>query len=152
TGKLPFAGESQIDVLIRVCNENEPILAPSSVAPDLGPGVDRFFARALARPPGARFQSAREFAEAMTALASCTSGTAMKTAPFPAGRGPQQPAPAPHNAPAPPVRVIVASTPPASPASPRPSARGMHPAPPVVYNSANVPSTPRAPVAAAAPI
>src|SRR5262249_5318902 len=67
TGKLPFPGTDVIDVLMRVCTE--PVPPASSVAPDLGPDVDLFFERALAREPDARFQSAREMAEALAALA-----------------------------------------------------------------------------------
>jgi len=67
TGALPFAGDDLIDVLVRVCTEAPP--TPSSVARDLGPEVDRFFARALSRDPAGRFQSAREMAEALSRLA-----------------------------------------------------------------------------------
>jgi hypothetical protein len=67
TGRLPYPGDDVIDVLVRVCTE--PVPLPSSLAPDLGPEVDRFFARALTRDPDGRFQSAKEMADALSALA-----------------------------------------------------------------------------------
>lgn len=71
TGRLPFDSEAMVDIMVRIFTEAAP--RPSSIAPELGPGVDRFFARALATDPEARFQSAREMAEAMNALAGRTS-------------------------------------------------------------------------------
>jgi serine/threonine-protein kinase len=67
TGRLPFAASEVATLILEICAE--PIPTPSSIAPDLGPAVDRFFARALARNPDERFQSAREVAEAFAALA-----------------------------------------------------------------------------------
>ena len=67
TGQLPFAGDDLIDVLVRVCTTAPP--TPSSLAPDLGPEVDRFFERALSRDPEGRFQSAKELADALNRLA-----------------------------------------------------------------------------------
>jgi serine/threonine-protein kinase len=87
TGSLPFPGDDPIDVLVRVCTTDAP--APSSIAKDLGPAVDAFFARALASDPDQRFQSAREFAEAMNALAGrgaadpATLGASWHVAPSP---------------------------------------------------------------------
>ncbi|MEZ4311808.1 MAG: serine/threonine-protein kinase [Polyangiaceae bacterium] len=49
TGKLPFVGEDPIHVLVSVASQAAPL--PSSVAPDLGPEIDDFFAIALARGP-----------------------------------------------------------------------------------------------------
>jgi serine/threonine protein kinase len=67
TGRLPFAASEVATLILEICAE--PIPTPSSIAPDLGPAVDRFFARALARSPDERFQSARELAEAFAAVA-----------------------------------------------------------------------------------
>ena len=66
-GRLPFLDTQVSSVLVAICSD--PIPAPSALAPDLGPEVDGFFARALARDPAQRFQSAREMAEAFAALA-----------------------------------------------------------------------------------
>lgn len=67
TSTLPFPDDAGLQRLMRICRE--PIPPPSSVVPDLGPEIDAFFARALAISPDARFQSAREMAAAMAALA-----------------------------------------------------------------------------------
>lgn len=66
TGRLPFPEGELGDVFVSICTA--PIPRPSEVAPDLGPDVDRFFARALARPVEQRFQSVSEFIEAFAAL------------------------------------------------------------------------------------
>jgi serine/threonine-protein kinase len=72
TGGLPFPGDEIGDVLVAICSD--PIPVPSRGAPRLTPEVDRFFARALVRELDQRFQSAREFAEAITALARAVEG------------------------------------------------------------------------------
>jgi serine/threonine-protein kinase len=66
TGQLPFPGDDVGDVLVEVCSD--PIPTPSEVCPDLGPAIDQFFQRALARDRMQRFQSARELADALAAL------------------------------------------------------------------------------------
>lgn len=67
TGQLPFLGDVVGDVLVKVCID--PIPVPSTIAPDLSPEVDRFFARALARERDERFRSGLELATALaTAL------------------------------------------------------------------------------------
>ncbi|MFT3767828.1 MAG: serine/threonine-protein kinase [Minicystis sp.] len=66
TGKLPFPGEELTEVLLGICAGSMPVA--SQIAPHLGPDVDRFFERAMAREPAQRFQSPREFAAAMAAL------------------------------------------------------------------------------------
>jgi hypothetical protein len=67
TGQLPFPGDEIGEVLVDVCVA--PIPLASQLAPDLGPQVDRFFERALARDVAQRFQSAGELADAFAALA-----------------------------------------------------------------------------------
>jgi serine/threonine-protein kinase len=66
TGRLPFDAEEMCDVFIQILRD--PIPAPSSIAPELNPEVDRFFQRALERDRDRRFQSARELAEAFCAI------------------------------------------------------------------------------------
>ena len=67
TASLPFPKDEGLDRLMRICSE--PIPPPSTLQPDLGPEIDELFARALAIDPDLRFQTAREMAEAMRALA-----------------------------------------------------------------------------------
>ena len=64
TGQLPFLGDVVGDVMIKVCVD--PIPTPSSIAPDLSPEIDRFFARALARDREDRFRSGLEMATALS--------------------------------------------------------------------------------------
>ncbi|MEP7127000.1 MAG: protein kinase [Byssovorax sp.] len=69
-GRLPFPGAQMGDVIVKICSE--PVPRPSELAPDLGPEVDHFFTRALARDPDARWQTARELAAALAQLAGST--------------------------------------------------------------------------------
>jgi serine/threonine-protein kinase len=119
TGRLPFPGDDIGDLLVEICTDSIPV--PSSIAPGLGPEVDRFFDRALARDPAQRFQSAREFSEALSALARGPSALGASEAPAPipawAARthgvpvhtGPtlQPPASAPPPGPAPPMAAAL---------------------------------------------
>ncbi len=66
TGQLPFPGDELGEVFMAICAD--PIPSPSQIAPDLGPEVDRFFVRGLARDMSKRYQSAPEFAEAFAAV------------------------------------------------------------------------------------
>jgi CheY-like chemotaxis protein len=66
TGRLPFSGATVSDVILAVCAD--PFDPPSSIVPELGAEVDRFFERALARNPRERFQSAAEMAAAFHRL------------------------------------------------------------------------------------
>jgi eukaryotic-like serine/threonine-protein kinase len=67
-GHLPFEAEAFGELLISICTD--PIPPPSTHAPELGPDVDRFFERALARDPTRRFGSVREMAAAFAELAA----------------------------------------------------------------------------------
>ncbi|MCY0986574.1 serine/threonine-protein kinase [Nannocystis sp. ILAH1] len=78
TGKLPFRDGEIGDVFVSICTA--PIPRASEVAPDLGPEVDRFFARALARPLEERFQSATELVEAFAALPGAGESAALLAA------------------------------------------------------------------------
>src|SRR5262249_36183786 len=60
TGRLPFQSELPSDLMVRICTEAPP--PPSSIAPDLSPLIDAFFACAFERDPERRFASAREMA------------------------------------------------------------------------------------------
>ena len=67
TGRLPFPGQNLGDVLVRVCTDEAPLASLTS--PGLPPRLDGFFARALARDPDQRFQSATELSDAFRAIA-----------------------------------------------------------------------------------
>jgi serine/threonine-protein kinase len=51
---------------------NAPLPKPSRLRPDLPPGFDPWFARALDRDPSRRFQTAQEFAETLTEVLAST--------------------------------------------------------------------------------
>jgi serine/threonine protein kinase/class 3 adenylate cyclase len=65
TGRFPFSADTLGDL-----SRSGGALAesPSSLVPELGQGLDAFFARALEVDPSRRFQSARELAAAFAAL------------------------------------------------------------------------------------
>lgn len=62
TGKRPFYSDGLGDLVLTICVRDLPV--PSDVAP-VPLGFDRWFARACARDPEARFQNAREMTEAL---------------------------------------------------------------------------------------
>jgi eukaryotic-like serine/threonine-protein kinase len=66
TGQAPFTGESDGDVIVKICTESAP--APSELVPAFGPAVDAVFERAFRRDPDERFQTARELTEAFSSL------------------------------------------------------------------------------------
>ncbi len=61
TGRVPFEGATIAALALAIHGEPPKM---SDVAPDLPPALDRWFARACARPLDARFQTAREAADA----------------------------------------------------------------------------------------
>jgi len=65
-GTLPFEGEAVGDLLVKLCTAPLPI--PSQLAPDVPPGFDAWFAKALTREPEGRFGSAGELAESLGAV------------------------------------------------------------------------------------
>ena len=65
-GVLPFEGEAVGDLLVKLCTAPLPI--PSQIAPDVPPGFDAWFAKALTREPEGRFSSASELAESLAAV------------------------------------------------------------------------------------
>ena len=67
TGVLPFPGDQLGPVLAKILTD--PLQPPSAMAPDLPPGMDAFFTRALARDKNQRFQSIGEMVEAFQAAA-----------------------------------------------------------------------------------
>ena len=65
-GTLPFEGEAVGDLLVKLCTA--PLPVPSQIAPEVPPGFDAWFAKALTREPEGRFSSASELAESLAAV------------------------------------------------------------------------------------
>jgi serine/threonine protein kinase len=65
TGHKPFDAETMGGLAIRI--HSEPLPLPSATRPELGPAVDAWFQRACERKVEARFDSAKEMAEALAA-------------------------------------------------------------------------------------
>ncbi len=62
TGKRPFYSDGLGDLVLQICIRDIPVPSESSSVPV---GFDAWFARAVARDPEARFQSARELTDAL---------------------------------------------------------------------------------------
>jgi serine/threonine protein kinase len=62
TGRVPF--EKDLDAAIIFAHVMESPTMPSALRPDLPPGLDEVFSRVLAKQPGDRYGSCREFIEA----------------------------------------------------------------------------------------
>jgi hypothetical protein len=65
TGRVPF--EKDLDAAFIFAHVQEPPTMPSLLRPDLPPAVDEVFARVLAKQPGDRYASCRQFVEAARA-------------------------------------------------------------------------------------
>jgi len=65
TGEKPFTGESTTTIMYKVLRE-EPV-PPSQLNLSLSPALDAVMKKALAKNPAERFQSGREFAQALQA-------------------------------------------------------------------------------------
>jgi serine/threonine-protein kinase len=66
TARVPYDGENAWDVVMR--HLNGPIPSTSALRPELPPEFDAFFERALAKQADARYQTPREFVQALEAL------------------------------------------------------------------------------------
>lgn len=77
TGVKPFSGETITAIVFQVVHADA--AAPAKHAPDLPAWTDGVFARALAKEPGRRFSSAREFVNALSGRVQNESPT-MRTA------------------------------------------------------------------------
>jgi eukaryotic-like serine/threonine-protein kinase len=80
-GSLPFEGEAVGDLLVKLCTAPLPI--PSQLAPDLPPGFDAWFAKALSREPEGRFSTAAELAESLGAVCGLSVRGSYSTADIP---------------------------------------------------------------------
>jgi serine/threonine protein kinase len=67
TGRLPFEGPA-LKVMAQIVHEPAPPL--TSLRPELDPRVEAFVRKAMAREPRERYQSARQFSEALAQWAS----------------------------------------------------------------------------------
>lgn len=91
-GELPFKGNSVTQVVLAICRD--PLPVPSQIGPVLG-GFDGWFARACARNPGDRFQSAKQAADAferLESIASAPESRRSSPAPSSAASDPRAPA------------------------------------------------------------
>ena len=68
TGKLPFNGETPVNVLMQ--HVREPVPRPSALAPGLPRSIEQIILRALAKDPAARYQRAREMADQLEAASA----------------------------------------------------------------------------------
>jgi serine/threonine protein kinase len=73
TGRLPFESEALGDLLVKIIVS--PIPIPTEVAPWLPLAFNAWWARAAQRDPGARFQSAKEFADSLSMAFGQSQGT-----------------------------------------------------------------------------
>jgi serine/threonine protein kinase len=71
TGRIPFGGDVLGDIVLKVCVA--PLPVPSALQYGVPPEFDAWFARACAREPGRRFQTALELAETLSHV--CGVGT-----------------------------------------------------------------------------
>ena len=127
TGRVPF--EKDLDAAIIWAHMEEAPTLPTVLRPDLPPALDGVFARVLAKNPGERYETCRDFiAAAREALGTLAGpGTASGTAQALLGGSAQHvgpPAPHPQSAPPwPPVPEPTSPWPPAAgPAAPWPPA------------------------------
>jgi eukaryotic-like serine/threonine-protein kinase len=81
TGHRPFAGVNAGDTIAKICGEDPP--APTSVTSALPASADAFFRKALARAPGARFQSVVELWAAFDELVRDTGADPTRAASVP---------------------------------------------------------------------
>ena len=66
TGRRPFDSEALGDLVLKICTRDAP--APSSLA-EVPPAFDAWFARAVAKQPEARFQTAKELVQGLRDVA-----------------------------------------------------------------------------------
>jgi serine/threonine protein kinase len=78
TGKRPFESEGLGDLVLQICVR--PLPMPSELVP-VPDGLDAWFAKACAREPADRFDSAREMVDALRAVVGLESRETMATLP-----------------------------------------------------------------------
>ena len=75
TGRLPFLSDALGDLLFKIATD--PIPMPSQVAPDLPPSFDVWWTKASQRDPAQRFQTAKEFVDALAMAFGLTQSAGM---------------------------------------------------------------------------
>jgi len=70
TARIPFEGDVLGDIVLKVCVAPMPV--PSEIHPHVPPGFDAWFAKACARDPRLRFQSAAELSRALDRVCGVT--------------------------------------------------------------------------------
>jgi len=76
-GRLPFLSDNLGDLLFKI--GTDPIPMPSQVAPDLPPGFDAWWTQASQRDPSLRFQTAKEFVDALAMAFGISHGGGLST-------------------------------------------------------------------------
>ena len=105
TGQAPYQGATVIDIIEK--HKYDPIPSPRTLIPNLSPGFDDFFLRALAKNPEERIQSAEEL---MTLLELAAAGE-----PLPMDERRKAPPPQPYTPPVYPTPYSGAGSPPTQP-------------------------------------
>ena len=72
TGKVPFNADSPITIALRHINEEPP--SPRSINPDVPSALEAIIFKAMAKPPGQRFQTAQEMRNALLKVQQAISG------------------------------------------------------------------------------
>ncbi|MBS0336708.1 MAG: serine/threonine protein kinase [Proteobacteria bacterium] len=81
TGQKPFQGGGVYTLARKILHEDPP--APSLLVQSISPEYDRVIAKALAKKPEDRYQTAKEFSEALNAVLKGRAPKAQKQAPRP---------------------------------------------------------------------
>jgi TolB-like protein/Tfp pilus assembly protein PilF len=79
TGKLPFEGETALNIALKHKSETPP--SPSGINSDISNSLNRFILRCLEKDPGKRFQSAEELLSGLTKLDQTISSIDSQTTP-----------------------------------------------------------------------
>jgi serine/threonine protein kinase len=85
TGRAPFSGRNAPAILYGHLHEQAP--PPSSIRPDLPPGVDEVIERALRKAPDERYSSCRELSQNLRAALTGSSATMPMVRPAASGSG-----------------------------------------------------------------
>ena len=65
TGRVPYSGNSTVEVLMKHLQDPLPLLPLRTVMPSLSPQVEQVVAKALAKNPDERYQSGKELVDAL---------------------------------------------------------------------------------------